>query len=161
MLFFVLLLDWLWRDSLSPAGRFLREISAALGGRRFHPALRLGVLLAAFGLGLVCLRSFSVLAGWLPPGPGFLPAALGATLWIPLDFIGVFIVLIVAQAVLSFFPFGSGDLRRVLDDLTEPLLRPLRGLNLRVERWDLTPAAAVFILLVIQKTARIFLGWLF
>jgi len=161
MLFLVLLLDWLWRDSLSPAGRLLREVSAALGGRRFNPALRLGTLAAAFWLGLVCLRFFSVLAGWLPPGSGFLSAALGVALWIPFDFIGVFIVLIVARAVLSFFPPGSGEIRGVLDDLTEPLLRPLRGLNLRVERWDLTPAAAVFILLVIQRTARIFLGWLF
>jgi len=65
---------------------------------------------------------------------------------------------IIARALLSWFNLGPGHpLVRVLYDLTEPILGPLRRIVPTIGMIDITPIAAI---LLLQFAERLLLGLL-
>lgn len=71
-------------------------------------------------------------------------------------FLTVYIVILVARAVLSWFPpstsgGGLATINRLLMDLTEPLLAPLRRVIPPVGMFDLSFMVAVFGLILLQR----------
>ena len=66
----------------------------------------------------------------------------------------VLIVGVFARVLLSWIPMGGGQLNplvAIIYQITEPILAPLRRLNLRVGMFDLTPTIALFILFAILR----------
>jgi YggT family protein len=71
----------------------------------------------------------------------------------------VLIVAIVARALLSWFTNDPRNpLISVLDQVTEPILAPLRRVMPRMGTFDFTPLVAVLILVVIQKLVASYYG---
>jgi len=73
-----------------------------------------------------------------------------------LQFIGILfqalILAIVARALLSWFNLGpSHPLVRILYDVTEPILAPLRRVIPRIGMFDITPIAAILLLELLQR----------
>ena len=67
-------------------------------------------------------------------------------------FCNILIVAIVARAVLSWFTNDPRNpLIHALDQVTEPILAPLRRVMPRMGMFDFTPMVAVFILIAIQS----------
>ena len=68
--------------------------------------------------------------------------------------ITVYIVVMMARAVLSWFPPGSSGglatITRILMDLTEPLLAPLRRVIPPAGMFDLSFLVAVFALFILR-----------
>ena len=61
-------------------------------------------------------------------------------------------VAIFLRAMLSWFPMDQGNfLVRVLNDITEPLLAPLRQVVPKFGMIDITPMVAFLVLFVIQQ----------
>jgi YggT family protein len=59
---------------------------------------------------------------------------------------------IVVQAVLSWFPGAlESQFGRILTDITEPVLAPLRRIVPRVGMIDITPMVAILVLFFIQQ----------
>jgi len=57
--------------------------------------------------------------------------------------------------MLSWFPMGEGNpLVRILDDITEPILAPLRKVVPRFGMIDITPMVAFLVLFVIQQALQ-------
>jgi len=64
----------------------------------------------------------------------------------------VLIFAIIARALLSWFNLGpSHPLVRILYDLTEPILAPLRRVIPMIGMIDITPIVAIILLQVIQS----------
>ena len=66
----------------------------------------------------------------------------------------VLIAGVVARVILSWFPIGGdrvGPIVAIIYQITEPILAPIRRLNLRVGIFDLTPTVALFILIIIER----------
>lgn len=62
---------------------------------------------------------------------------------------------IIGRSVLSWFPIDPrSPIISVLNEITEPILAPLRRVVPRVGMLDLTPMAAILILFVIQSQLR-------
>src|SRR5438094_10638352 len=62
------------------------------------------------------------------------------------------ILAIVARALLSWFNLGpSHPVVRILYDVTEPILAPLRRVIPRIGMFDITPIVAIILLQVIQS----------
>ena len=64
----------------------------------------------------------------------------------------VLIVGVFARVILSWFPVGGDRVNPLIAfiyQITEPILAPIRRLNLRVGIFDLTPTVALFILFAI------------
>ena len=58
---------------------------------------------------------------------------------------------ILARALLSWFPISPGSpIVRLLDDITEPILSPLRRIVPRLGMMDITPIVAMIGLQVLQ-----------
>jgi YggT family protein len=56
------------------------------------------------------------------------------------------------RAMLSWFPMDQRHpLVRILDDITEPILAPLRRVVPRMGMIDITPMVAILVLIVIQQ----------
>jgi YggT family protein len=63
------------------------------------------------------------------------------------------------RALLSWFPLGGyNQLVFVLDDATEPLLRPMRRIVPLIGRFDVTPLIAILILSLIPAILNLALG---
>jgi YggT family protein len=63
------------------------------------------------------------------------------------------------RAMLSWFPMDQGSpVIRILDDITEPLLRPLRRVVPRVGMIDITPMVAMLVLYVLIQAVGAFPG---
>jgi YggT family protein len=61
-------------------------------------------------------------------------------------------VAIFARAIISWFPMDPrSPVIRILDDVTEPILGPLRKVVPRLGMVDITPMVAILILFVIQR----------
>ena len=61
---------------------------------------------------------------------------------------------IIARAVLSWFPLDPrSPLVSILNEITEPILAPLRRVVPRIGFIDLTPMVAIFVLFIIQSVA--------
>jgi YggT family protein len=59
---------------------------------------------------------------------------------------------IVARALLSWFNLGpSHPLVRILYDVTEPILAPLRRVIPRIGMFDITPIVAILLLDIVQR----------
>ena len=59
---------------------------------------------------------------------------------------------IFARAVVSWFPVDpNGPIVRALDQVTEPILEPLRRVVPRVGAIDITPMVAIVLIIVIQR----------
>jgi YggT family protein len=59
---------------------------------------------------------------------------------------------IFARAILTWFPIGPDNpLVRILNQVTEPVLAPLRRIVPRVGMVDLTPMAAIFVLYIVRQ----------
>jgi YggT family protein len=59
------------------------------------------------------------------------------------------------RAMLSWFPVDrGGPLVRILDDITEPILAPLRRVVPRFGMVDITPMVALLVLFVIQQALQ-------
>jgi YggT family protein len=58
---------------------------------------------------------------------------------------------ILLRVLLTWFPMGQDNaLVRILNEITEPILGPLRRVVPRAGRLDLTPTAGILVLFVIQ-----------
>jgi YggT family protein len=73
-----------------------------------------------------------------------------------LQFIGILfqalILAIVARALLSWFNLGPGHpVVRILYDVTEPILAPLRRVIPRIGMFDITPIVAILLLELAQR----------
>ena len=68
-------------------------------------------------------------------------------------FIIILIVAIFARVLLTWFPTANtyNPLVALIYQLTEPILRPLRGIIPRIGMFDLTPTVALFILFAIFR----------
>ena len=59
---------------------------------------------------------------------------------------------ILVRALLSWFPIAPDNpLVRILDDITEPILAPLRKVVPRLGAFDITPIVAMFALQIIGQ----------
>ena len=59
---------------------------------------------------------------------------------------------IFARAIVSWFPVDqNGPIVRALDQVTEPILEPLRRVVPRVGAIDITPMVAIVLIIVIQR----------
>jgi len=56
------------------------------------------------------------------------------------------------RAILTWLPIGPDNpLVRILNQITEPVLAPLRKIVPRMGMVDLTPMAAIFVLFIVQQ----------
>ncbi len=61
-------------------------------------------------------------------------------------------IAIIGRAVLSWFPVSpTSPLVSVLNEITEPVLAPLRRVVPRIGMIDITPMVAIFVLYIIQS----------
>lgn len=61
-------------------------------------------------------------------------------------------IAIFLRAMLSWFPMDQGNpLARILNDITEPILAPLRQVVPKFGMIDITPMVAFLVLFVIQQ----------
>jgi YggT family protein len=61
---------------------------------------------------------------------------------------------IIARAVLSWFPIDPrSPIVSILNEITEPILAPLRRIVPRIGMIDITPMVAIFVLFIIQRVA--------
>jgi YggT family protein len=64
----------------------------------------------------------------------------------------VLIFAILIRALLSWFPIAQGSpLARILDDVTEPILSPLRRVVPRLGMMDITPIVAMIGLQILEQ----------
>jgi YggT family protein len=63
-------------------------------------------------------------------------------------------IAIIGRAVLSWFPISpTSPLVAVLNEVTEPILAPLRRIVPRIGMIDITPMVAIFVLYIVQRFA--------
>ena len=74
------------------------------------------------------------------------------------NFISILVWVLIAgifvRILLSWIPISGGQLNPIVAliyQITEPILAPLRRLNLRIGMFDLTPTIALFILFAILR----------
>jgi YggT family protein len=77
---------------------------------------------------------------------------------IVLNFVRILVIIlqfaIIGRAVLSWFPVDPRNpLVSVLNEITEPILAPLRRVVPRIGMIDITPMVAIFVLYIIQQVA--------
>ena len=66
--------------------------------------------------------------------------------------IQILILAIVGRSIISWFPMDPHNpLVRVLNEVTEPVLAPLRRVIPRLGLLDITPMVAIIVLLIIQQ----------
>ncbi len=64
----------------------------------------------------------------------------------------VLIFAILIDALISWFPIApDSPIVRLLDDVTEPILAPLRRVVPRLGMFDITPIVAMFLLEILQS----------
>ena len=64
----------------------------------------------------------------------------------------ILIFAIFARSIISWFPIDPRNpLVRILNEITEPILAPLRRVIPRIGLIDITPMVAIIVLLVIQR----------
>jgi YggT family protein len=64
----------------------------------------------------------------------------------------VLIFAIIARALLSWFPMRPDHpIVRLLDDITEPIMTPLRRVVPRIGMFDITPIVAILLLNLIER----------
>jgi YggT family protein len=64
----------------------------------------------------------------------------------------VLILAIVGRALISWFPINPDNpLIRILDDITEPILAPMRRVVPRLGMFDITPIVAIFVLMILEN----------
>lgn len=64
----------------------------------------------------------------------------------------VLIFAILIDALISWFPIAPDHpIARLLDDITEPILAPLRRVVPRLGMFDITPIVAMFVLEILQN----------
>ncbi|MGH2601491.1 MAG: YggT family protein [Dehalococcoidia bacterium] len=73
-----------------------------------------------------------------------------------LNFVQILVLIlqiaIIGRAVLSWFPINpQSPLIAVLNEITEPILAPLRRVVPRIGMIDITPMVAIFVLYIIQR----------
>ena len=99
----------------------------------------------------------SLLISWTRSGPGH-TADLLVYLFV-LYLCRVLSIAVLARAVLSWFMVGGFNvIVFVLDDLTEPVMRPLRRVIPLIGRVDLSPAVAILLLALAPFILGLVLG---
>jgi len=73
-----------------------------------------------------------------------------------LNFVQILVIIlqiaIIGRAVISWFPIDPrSPLVSVLNEITEPILAPLRRVVPRIGMIDITPMVAIFVLYIIQR----------
>lgn len=73
-----------------------------------------------------------------------------------LNFVQILVLIlqiaIIGRAVLSWFPINpQSPLVAVLNEITEPILAPLRRVVPRIGMIDITPMVAIFVLYIVQR----------
>jgi YggT family protein len=73
-----------------------------------------------------------------------------------LNFVQILVLIlqfaIIGRSVLSWFPIDPrSPLVSVLNEITEPILAPLRRVVPRIGMIDITPMVAIFVLYIIQR----------
>lgn len=64
----------------------------------------------------------------------------------------ILIFAILIDALISWFPIApDSPIVRILDDVTEPILAPLRRVVPRLGMFDITPIVAMFLLEILQS----------
>jgi|RhiMethySRZTD1v2_1073278.scaffolds.fasta_scaffold1154794_3 YggT family protein len=67
-------------------------------------------------------------------------------------FLYILIVAIVVRSLLSYFPIDrNGQLVRLLDTVTEPLIQPVRRLMPRTGMFDFSPMIVIIVLIVMVR----------
>ena len=69
----------------------------------------------------------------------------------------VLAIAIIIRALLSWFPMGQNVLTMLLDQITEPVLAPLRRVVPRLGMFDITPIVAIVLLQLIGQVAQGFI----
>ena len=70
----------------------------------------------------------------------------------------VLAIAIIVRALLSWFPMGQNPFIILLDQITEPVLAPLRRVVPRLGMFDITPIVAIVLLQLIGNIAQGFIG---
>ena len=76
-----------------------------------------------------------------------------------LQFANIFIMIlylaVIGRALLSWFPIDPANpLVRVLNEITEPVLAPLRRVIPRLGMIDISPMVAIVVLMVVQQAIQ-------
>ncbi len=66
----------------------------------------------------------------------------------------VLAIAIIIRALLSWFPMGQNLITLLLDQITEPVLAPLRRVVPRLGMFDITPIVAILLLQLIGNIAQ-------
>jgi YggT family protein len=66
----------------------------------------------------------------------------------------VLAIAIIVRALLSWFPMGQNPFTLLLDQVTEPVLAPLRRVVPRLGVFDITPIVAILLLQLIGTIAQ-------
>lgn len=67
----------------------------------------------------------------------------------------IFWFAILIRAILSWFPINSENpIKKIIDQITEPILNPIRNALPRTGPVDLSPMAAIMILFVVMSILR-------
>lgn len=86
---------------------------------------------------------------------GCVLGSIPLTLALVVDLARVWIVLIIVRAVFSFVPVWRPLVVDVIERITEPTLKPLHRLNLKVNRFDFTPVVSIVLLAVLYRVLLI------
>ncbi|MFH1037038.1 MAG: YggT family protein [PVC group bacterium] len=125
--------------------------------RRWTAAAAIPVIVTSM---IILLRELYQAVGWLE-GEGINPAgAFLDSLALLVQLFTVVVYLLIFRAVISWFPAirGAGGPLSWLEFFTEPFLRPFRRLGLSPGSIDLTPLAAIFVIIIGQKILLSILG---
>ncbi|BAZ95379.1 hypothetical protein TspCOW1_27740 [Thiohalobacter sp. COW1] len=155
-----LLLGWLRADFYNPLSQFIVKVTnpPVIPLRRLLPPL--GRLDTATVVVMLVVQMLGVALVMLVSGRPVHPYPLLAHSLIELISLGfsVFIFAILIQAILSWVnPGGYNPALAILHSLTEPVLRPLRGLIPPISGIDLSP---LFAILILEVARRLVLGLL-
>lgn len=67
--------------------------------------------------------------------------------------IQILILAVIGRALISWFPVSpTNPLVRVLNEVTDPILEPIRRVVPRLGMLDITPMVAIIVLMVIQQS---------
>lgn len=68
-------------------------------------------------------------------------------------------IAVIARALFSWFdPQFRNPIGRLLFDVTEPILRPIRSIMPRLGMIDISPIVAIFLIYIVQRLLRNILG---
>ena len=151
------------RYSSDQISRLIKTMTSPFRRRLKDGAILLPIVMVIFIACFYLLYRVCGVVGWADPYPSIAVKSLFASLILPVDLIGVMIIVIIIRAVLSWFPISGRGRETVswLNTFTYPVLAPFRKLNLNLGAFDLTPIVAIFALYVVREILYLILGSLY